>query len=329
LSGSTSQTPAQTTATSTPWSGAQGPLQDLYGRAQDVTTHDVGYQPYTGQTQAALDPNLATGLLYQTSIAQLNPLGTPGVTGANALAGTMQANQGITPGIQGAIGGMGQVAGQYSDIYNRALGEQNPYLQDILNTQGRQIQDRVASQMSGAGRYGSGMYSDVLTRALAESANPILAQDYQARQAQQMAATQGLGHAQAAIADIYGQGLGRAGQWAQLAPTLQAAQYVPGQQLQAAGQYQTDRAQQQLNDQIAMYNAEQARPWEQLSRYANILSGAGGLGGTKVTSSTPYQPGMWQRVLGGGLAGAGLGSAFGPAGAGIGALGGGALGGFL
>jgi hypothetical protein len=63
--------------------------------------------------------------------------------------------------------------------------------------------------------------------------------------------------------------------------------------------------------------------------YAGVLSGAGGLGGTKITAQTPGQASTLQRLLGGGLAGAGLGSSFGPLGAGVGALGGAALGGFL
>ena len=158
--------------------------------------------------------------------------------------------------------------------------------------------------MSGAGRYGSGQHTDVMARALAESANPVLAEDYN-------------------------QGLQRAGQWAQLMPTLDQAQYAPAQSLMALGQYNQERAQNQINDQIKLYNAQQARPWEQVARYNAIAGGAGALGGTQFgTQTTPINnPSTLQKLLGGAAAGAGIGGSFGgPAGAGIGALGGGLLG---
>jgi len=83
----------------------------------------------------------------------------------------------------------------------------------------------------------------------------------------------------------------------------------------------------QMQDAISLFNAQQARPWEQLSREANILAGAGGLGGTKTTVSNPYTPSALQAGFGGAAAGAGLGASFGGLpGAGIGAVGGGLLG---
>jgi hypothetical protein len=167
--------------------------------------------------------------------------------------------------------------------------------------------------MSGAGRYGSGQHTDVMSRALAETADPILAQDYQARQQMQK--------------DIMEGGLQRAGQWAQLMPQLDAARYAPLERMQGIGQFYTNRDQLALQDAISLFNAQQARPWEQLSREANILAGAGGLGGTKTTVSNPYTPSALQAGFGGAAAGAGLGASFGGLpGAGIGAVGGGLLG---
>jgi hypothetical protein len=139
---------------------------------------------------------------------------------------------------------------------------------------------------------------------MAEAANPILAEDYN-------------------------QGLQRAGQWAQLMPTLDQAQYAPAQSLMALGQYNQERAQNQINDQIKLFNAQQARPWENLARYNAIVGGAGALGGSQFgTQTTPINnPSTLQKLLGGAAAGAGIGGSFGgPAGAGIGALGGGLLG---
>jgi len=272
------QTPVtqQTTQTKDPWSFAQPHLQNVMNSAQTYFQGDVGYQPYAGQTQAGLDPLTTQAMGAQQGIATGSLGGTEGVNAARQL-GLQQ--------IQGA-------------------GQQNPYLQSILDTSNRRIGDRINSSMSGAGRYGSGQHTDVMARALAESANPVLAEDYN-------------------------QGLQRAGQWAQLMPTLDQAQYAPAQSLMALGQYNQERAQNQINDQIKLYNAQQARPWEQVARYNAIAGGAGALGGTQFgTQTTPINnPSTLQKLLGGAAAGAGIGGSFGgPAGAGIGALGGGLLG---
>jgi hypothetical protein len=303
----------QTTQSKDPWGPAQPFLQSAMNVAEQYRTSDIGNMPYSGSMQSPEDVRLTSGLAAQTNIANNTGSGTPGVLAGQAQATNMINNQGLTPGLQA-------LAGQYGDIYSQASGQQNPYLQALLDTSNRRIGDRVNSSVSGAGRYGSGAHTDIMTRALAESADPILAQDYQQRQALRMGAT-------GAQADLYGQGLQRAGQWAQLAPTLDAAQYAPAERLASVGQYETDRAQAALNDQIKQYNAMQARPWEQLARYNAIIGGAGGLGGTQVTSSPIQNPSTMQKLFGGAVAGAGIGGSFGgPAGAGAGALGGGLLG---
>jgi hypothetical protein len=220
----------------------------------------------------------------------------------------------MTPGVQGA-------ANQYQDLYNKASSPDNPYLQAQLDAQNRLIADKVNSATSGMGRYGSAAHTDVLARALSETDAPVLAQDYARRQQEMLAATQGQ-------AGVYQQGLSQAGQYSQLLPSLQQLQYLPAQNEMAVGSIYDQRAQAQLNDQIKLYNAQQSYPWEQLSRFNAVLQGVGGLGGQQVTSSTPYQAPFAQRLLGGAVAGGGLGSIFGPVGTGVGALGGAALGGY-
>jgi len=124
-------------------------------------------------------------------------------------------------------------------------------------------------------------------------------------------------------------GLQRAGQWAQLMPTLDEARLAGAQGLSNIGQFYQERDQKTIDDQIKTYNAQQARPWEQLARWNAIVGGAGGLGGTMSgTQTTPINnPSTLQKLFGGAAAGAGIGGSFGgPAGAGIGALGGGLLG---
>jgi hypothetical protein len=150
---------------------------------------------------------------------------------------------------------------------------------------------------------------------MAEAADPLLAQDYARRQAQQQSILEG--------------GLQRAGQWSQLMPSLDEAQRAPAQGLMTLGQFYNERDQSQLNDLMKLHNAQEAYPWENLARLNAIAGGAGALGGSMTGStSTPInQPSTLQKLLGGGLAGAGIGGSFGgPVGAGVGALGGGLLG---
>jgi hypothetical protein len=298
-----SQTPVVQTQTKDPWSAAQPFLQTGMQNAFNLYNAGTGYRPYTGQTQAALHPWQSQGLSDMYSIAAQ---GVPGsIEAANLLAKDMIQNQGMNAGLNTAVG-------QFGDIYSRALGDQNPYLQGVINAQ----MDKVNSAMSGAGRYGSGLHQAGIAQAIA----PTLAEDYNRRQQLQMQAT-------GAQADIYGQGLQRAGQWAQAAPSLYEAQYLPAQHMQDVGNFYTQYAQQGLNDQMKQYAAQQAWPWEQLARYNAAVQGVGGLGGTTVTQSPgPTQPSSTQRLLGGALAGAGMGSMFGPVGMGVGAIGGGLLG---
>jgi len=307
----------QTQQTKDPWAPSQSGLQQSMNLARWYSDNDIGYQPWTGATQQPINMYTQMGLtdMANTLGGDAAAGGTPGVNAGRALGLSQMQSQGITPGLQ-------QSLGQYASLYDQATNNENPYLQSILDTNNRRIGDRVNSSVSGAGRYGSGAHTDIMSRALAESADPVLAQDYARRQAQAMQAT-------GAQADIYGQGLQRAGQWAQLMPTLDEARLAPAQGLANIGQYYNERDQKALDDQIKLYNAQQARPWEQAARLNAISGQAGALGGTQFgTQTTPInQPSTLQRLFGGAAAGAGIGGSFGGLpGAGIGALGGSLLG---
>jgi hypothetical protein len=288
------QTPVtqQTTQTKDPWGVAQPFLTQAMQQAQNLYVNGVGYQPYTGQTQAPLDPNLTSSLNSIAGIANSQLGGTAGVNAARNMGTGLINSYGLSPEMQ--------------NLYNEASTQDNPFLQGAINQQ----VGRANAAASGMGRYGSGAHD----AAIAQAISPIMAQDYARRQQQRQ--------------DILTGGLTRQGQWAQNMPALDVAQYAPAQMLGNVGQFYQDRAQQELANQIKQYNAQQAYPWEQLARYNAILGQAGGLGGSQVTVSPgATQPSTTQRLFGGALAGAGLGASIGGLpGAGIGAVGGGLLG---
>lgn len=304
-SSSPQQTPVtqQTNQTKDPWIGAQPALAQGIQAAQGMYTDQLGYRPYTGQTMADINPTLGQSLGQLNQMYQGELGGSTGVNAARSVGTNLIANEGLTPELR--------------SLYQQAQGDQNPYLQSIIDTSNRRIGDRINSSASGAGRYGSGAHTDVMARALAESADPLLAQDYARRQQQQQ--------------DILTGGLQRAGQWAQLMPTLDEARYAPAQGLASLGQYFQERDQTALNNQIKLYQDQQAYQWENLARMNAIATGAGALGGstsgTNITNTPINQPSTLQRLMGGAAAGAGIGGTFGgPLGAGAGALGGGLLG---
>lgn len=371
MSSGSSQQPVTTTQTSDPWSGAQPHLLAAMQQAQGLVGNNTGYQPWTGSTQA--DPNQYFNQGWSGAYgiaAPQNAAGGPtGIQHALSLADMMMGSQGLTADQQSYViptlknyatqygdiygkgneiyGKGGDVYGRAGDVYNEASGQQNPYLLAQLAAQDRRIGDKINSSMSGAGRYGSGAHTDVMSRSLAEASYPILAQDYTQRQqtrlgalgaqqgalagqqnalAGQLGATEGGANVVKSISDIENQGLQTAGKFAQLMPGLEEARYGPSDHMMGLGQYYTDRDQKALNDQINLWNAQQAYPWEQLQRYTGIAQGAGGLGGTKVTTSPSTAPPLSSRIMGGAIAGGGLGSMFGVPGAAVGAGAGGLLG---
>jgi hypothetical protein len=282
----------QTTQTKDPWATAQPYLAEAMAGAQGLYGGGIGYVPFSGNTTAALTPDITSAMTSTRNLASAEPQGSTALQGARSYLGDLVSNQGLTQPL--------------SNMASTLANQQNPYLQGVLNQQ----MSKVNSAMSGAGRYGSGMHDAAIAQAIA----PTLAQDYMQRQGM--------------AADIYGQGLQRAGQASQLIPSLDEARYAGAGHLMDIGNIQRGYDQAKIDAALKSYNAQQAWPWEQLARYNAIIGQAGGLGGTQITTSPgATQPSQMQRILGGSLAGAGLGSSIFPGiGTGIGALGGGLLG---
>lgn len=113
---------------------------------------------------------------------------------------------------------------------------------------------------------------------------------------------------------------------ASLFPSLVQAGSVPGQLGSQFADWTAGFQQQALDDQIARWNYYQQLPLAATQAYSGLVSGMGGMGGTQ----TAQMPGGSRTAgaAGGALAGAQIGSSFGPWGALIGAVGGGLLGGY-
>jgi hypothetical protein len=302
--------PTVTTQSNEPWGPAQGPLSSALGSAQSLYNQDAGYKPWTGPLQGALDQRTTDAMAMTEDRARNGyNLAPQAFNTATGILGNMGMSAQAQPGLD-------QMA---ATARGDNLGVINPALQSMLDTNSTNAMNKVNSISAGMGRYGSASHGAAAGKAITEATAPLLAQNYEAERGRQLAASQGM-------VDNYGAGMDRALRTTAMGGAIQDLQYDPARRLAGVGDFYTGRNEDLLAQQREIYDAEQARPWEQVARLNAIATGAGSLGGTKVSTTPTQRSSTAQRVLGGGMAGAAAGSAFGPWGTGLGAAGGGLLG---
>lgn len=170
----------------------------------------------------------------------------------------------------------------------------NPYLDSIWNQGAGDIQSRVAGQFGAAGRTGSGINQQVLSRELANGYNNLYGANYQAERARQSQALA-------------------------LAPQTAAMDYADLDRLALVGNTYDTQAQNELSDQVNRWNYTQNLPDQNLARYISAIQGNYG-GASTSTQNQDIQRNPMAGAIGGGLLGYSAGGALG------GALGGSAYG---
>lgn len=222
-------------------------VTDVLKQAQDLSKTPTTYYP--GQTYA--DPSQATNAAIQAQIGRA-AYGSPAMNAMNS---------------------------QLTDTLNGSyLSAGNPYMSNMMNQIGDQVQNQMDSRFNASGRFGSGAQAAATASALANQAGQLGYQNYgdeRNRQLQSML----------------------------FAPQAAQSDYYDIAKLAEAGGVQEDQAQQKINDQMARYNYAQQEPWQRLMQYGSLAYG-GNLGG----NSTATQQGGGQS-LGSGLLSAGLGTA--------------------
>lgn len=362
MGGGQSQTTVQK---SDPWAEAQPYLKDIMGRGQEAYNSGAGSQLWGGPQLAARDWGTTAGIDEIARNAQQNSanswvlrdaLGQGGVSsamqpGLNSLGGIGSGANGITTGgLYSALGGMSLGAGQQAKDIASGVAAQgptasetyltqmaagtngtNPFLQQMLDDQSSRIGNRVASQMSGMGRYGSGGHTDVLARSLQEAANPLLSQAYESDQNRRLSASGQIDAARQAAAGtnlnaanllsgvdfnrlqsamgaaqgltgVQGQNianqmgasnaqLGYLGQGLDRMAGLTDQTYDPGMRMMGLGAVNDQRAQQELDAQKLLFEQQQQMPWTQLGKYQNAVSGLGGIIGNAGSSTSTTSSG--------------------------------------
>jgi hypothetical protein len=268
------------------------------------------------QGGADVNGNPVPGIFPEAAkLYQNNPLSFfPGQTYASPSQATLDAQKMQTDiasrGVAGPQAAADQnlqdtLSGKYLDINS------NPYLMPAANNILASVLPQVNSQFAASGRGNSGLAS----RAASQGATDALAtqafNNYNAERTRQMQA-------------------------AQLAPAAMQADYLPAAKLAEVGAAQEDVTQQGINDAMQRFQFNQQAPYQQLGLYNSLIQGnyGGSTSGTTATTLPPRSIGAG--LIGGGVAGAGLGYLAGNAlgltgaqGALLGGAGGAALGGLL
>lgn len=202
------------------------------------------------------------------------------------------------------------------DLYQRTVRgdylnpDSNPYLRataDAIGTDfNRTVGAQNASMQRTAGAFGNSGLQQKMSMdnaGLAGKLNDLYSSNYNMERSNQLQAMQ-------------------------LAPQMQNMGYTDAKQLMGVGDIQRSYTQDLLNQQLSDWTAAQNQPYANLDVLQKAISGSIGNAGTSYqTSANPYQANPFASMLGGGLAGASLGSALfnnsggTAAGAGIGALG--------
>src|SRR5687768_8840448 len=161
-----------------PWAPAQPYLTDIMARGQNLFNTGAGTATWGGPLQADQSPQTTMGInaLTNTANSQMGTAGQPYSYGQNQIQ-----NNGLTTGYNAPMGAYSNIAsgqngittgGAFGDVAQAAGGPtasatnlggmasgadagKNPYLMQMLDDNASRIGNRVASQMSGAGRFGS------------------------------------------------------------------------------------------------------------------------------------------------------------------------------
>ncbi|MCZ7480559.1 hypothetical protein [Rhizobium rhizogenes] len=267
-----------TTQTSAPWSGAQPALNKAIEGAQNLYNSGTGAQVYTGSTVVPWSSETQQAMGNIQNNANAN-------TGGSGLSGQYQGvinNGGYNDAQQGALRNTQSLANSTYSI--------SPELQKVLDAQAAKVSDTVNLNASAAGRYGSGSNQSLLAKNVGDLANSTIYNDFNNWQGRRDAAN-------TSLFNMGQQGFNNLG-------AAYTGMNAPNQDLMNIGAMNEDLATRQKNDELRIFNEQQNKPWENLSRLNAIASGAGSMGGTTTTSQPGQNP--FLTAAGYGLSGLGL-----------------------
>lgn len=231
------------TSTAAPWDEQKPYLLSGFQQAQNLF-NSPGPHYYPGNTVAGFSPE-------QTQAQQLGSARALNGSPLNAAA-----------------------SGYFGDVMSGAYLGENPYTDAVYRGIESRVLPSVNSNFLNAGRYGSGLHTDMATRALSESLAP-----YQY--------------------GTYSQERGLQQQAAGMAPQLAAEDYRDLGALSAIGAEKQNLAQQQIGAEQARFSYGQDLPYNKLAQYMGTIGG--NYGGTTTSQQPYYQPSPFSQLFGAGL----------------------------
>jgi len=227
-----------------PWEGQQPYLEELYRSAGSLKEQ----QAYPGQTYADFSPESEAAMGMQEQRA---------LQGSPILAAGQEATRATAAGDY-LYGGEG---------FNRAYAAAE-----------RQILPGISGSFSQAGRYGSGLHQESLSRGLGD-----------------------------AFAQLYSKERGLQSSAAAMSPQMAQADYMDIKSLGQVGAMREGKQQQEINDLVKRWEFSQQAPYQKIQAQSGIIQG-GFPGGQSVTSGGSDGPSATQGALGGAAAGAAAGT---------------------
>lgn len=253
--GKSSKTKQSSSGYSEPWAYATPAIQGIVNKA--ASAGGVGMTP---------DQASAFGVL-KNNAAQGNPW-------AQQTAGLAQDAYGTadrTGGVSDAYQTMQERLGNYADG-SQLDPMSNPQMQAMLTQVGDDVQNRINSMFAGAGRDMSGANQQAVARGVTQAQLPLLLDQYNRAQDQQIGASQAL----------YGGGVNTA--------TTNAGLDAQRQQMRTAGVALGDEALNQrnyaANSILDLDQQIKGMPYEDLALLSSILLPIAGLGGSSQSKGT-------------------------------------------
>jgi hypothetical protein len=316
-----SSTPSRTTTVNEPPAFIQPFMQ--YGAQQSRALYETGGPQYYGGNTVVPFADQTEQALGMTEQRALN--GSPVNNAAQDYA-----TRTLTTSPTSQFGSAANPYGSSANPYGSAT---NPHLDATFNKAADSVQQRLGSQFAGSGRNVDASRA-VNSDELNNLATGIYGGAYESERNRGLSYDQqqlGIGASgYESERDRMAQDLDRqrSTQYAVagMAPQLANQDYVDIQALQGVGGQVEDYAGRMMEDQAARWDFSQNAPQMNLDNYIARITGA--YPGQNSTSTTPIHRNRTAGAAGGAMAGAQVGSAFGPWGTAVGAIGGGLLGGW-
>lgn len=294
-----------TTTFGGPWAPSAPYMKDIFKQAAGLYNKGVGGRYFPGATYIPQTANETAGLgMMQNAAMSGNPMLAPALSqGASMLSGGgMSAEQ------RAALSPLQDIASGRNALTSVGIGEGNPYLMKNLGIAADQARDSAGAMFSAGGRYGGGAHQGTVANEIgnlySQGLGAQMNADLDRRMQIEGANIANQAGASNSLQGAYDSANRNALAWGALSPTLNNMRYDDANQLIKVGSAQRSDLQGQLDDNVQRWNATQNRPWEQLDRFRNVISGGAALGST-TTQPAPRES-LWSKFFGGAATTAGL-----------------------